>query len=85
MSTTSNKADERRVNQFYHGRAVIGVHTDGSSRGAGDPWDGVEGLTDIDVKVWRPRTLFHGFVRGGVITSGVDQRRQLDEIRAILD
>lgn len=85
MSTTSNKADECRVNQFYHRRSVIGVHTDGSSRGAVDPWDGVEGLTDIDVKVWRPRTLVHGFVRGGVITSGMDQRCQFNEIRAILD
>lgn len=81
----SRKAEERRVNQFYHRRSVIGVHANGSSRGAVDPWDGVEGLTDTDVKVWRFRTLVHGFICGGVITSGVDQRCQLNEIRAILD
>lgn len=85
MTTTSSKANERRVNQFYHRRSVIRVHTDGSSRGAVDSWDGVEGLTDIDVKVWRPRTLLHSFICGGVITRGVDQRCQLNEIRAILD
>lgn len=85
MSTTPSKAGERRVNQLYHRRSVIGVHADGSSRGAVDPWDGVEGLTDIDEKVWGSRTLVHGFVCGGVITSGVDQRCQVNESRAILD
>lgn len=70
---------------FYHRWSVLRVHTDGSSRGAGDVGDGVEGLTDIDVKVWSFITLVHGFICGRVISGGVDKRGQLNQLRAVLD
>lgn len=47
------------VHESYHRRPTIRDHTDGSSRGAGDPGDGVQRLTDVDVEVWRSITLVH--------------------------
>lgn len=47
------------VHESYHRRPTIRAHTDGSSRGAGDPGDGVQRLTDVDVEVWRSITLVH--------------------------
>lgn len=69
----------------HHRGSVIRVHADGGSRGAADPRDGVEGLADIDVKVWGSITLVHGVIRGGVVSGGVDKRGQLNQVRAVLD
>lgn len=87
VKTNEDKVQQtdHRVTLFYHRWSVIRVHTDGSSRGATDAGDGVEGLTDIDVKVWRFITLVHGFICGGVISSGVNKWGQLNEVRAVLD
>lgn len=50
------------VHESYHRRERIWVHADGGPRGADDPGDGVQRLTDVDVEVWRAITLFHRFV-----------------------
>lgn len=77
--------DSHRVTLLYHRCSVIRVHTDGGSRGASDPGDGVEGLTDVDVKVWGLVALVHSFICGGVVSGGVNERGQLNEVRAVLD
>lgn len=46
----------------YNRRSVVRVHADGGSSGAGDPGDGVERLTDVDVEVGRFATLVHSAV-----------------------
>ena len=48
-----------KVNCSYHRRSIIRIHTDRSSRGAGDPGDWVQRLTDVDVEVWSFITLVH--------------------------
>lgn len=45
------------VYESYHRTPIIRVHTDSSSRGAGDPRDGVQRLTDVDIEVWRSIAL----------------------------
>lgn len=47
-----------------------------------DPWDGVEGLADVDVEVRRLLPVYI-FIDSGVVTSEVDQRTQVNLVGSI--